>query len=92
MIVEVTRRGGIAGLTRRGVADTAALPPSSRPIVEEALRSLPFGRPAPAVSHPDSFQYEIRVGNFPSTVLDEAEVSSGLRPIVDEALAHANLT
>jgi hypothetical protein len=94
MQVEVVRRGGLAGVTLRGAVDTAALGPDVAAAGEDALRGLESDRPAGSPRHPDSFQYELTVvdgGARQTTVLDEAELSAALRPIVDAALAQGHL-
>ena len=94
MQVEVARRGGIAGVTLRGVVDTADLAPAAGKAAEAALRGLTFDRPAAPPRHPDSFQYELTVvdgSTRRSTVLNEDELPDVLRPIIDAALAHGHL-
>lgn len=94
MQVEVARRGGLAGVTVRGTADTAHLPPDAAAAAEAALQRLPFDRPPSPPRHPDSFQYEITLGNGGtrrSVVLDEAELPEAVRPVIDAAVAHGRL-
>jgi hypothetical protein len=94
MQVEVVRRGGIAGVTLRGVVDTAELTAAEAKTAEAALRALPFGRPPAAPRHPDSFQYEIAIvrdGVRRSIVLDEGQVPEELRPVIDAAVARGHL-
>jgi hypothetical protein len=94
MQVELVRRGGFAGVAVRGTVDTAELPPDVAAAAEVALRQLPFDRPPSPPRHPDSFQYEIIVGNGAtrrSVVLDEADVPEGLRPVIDAAVARGKL-
>jgi hypothetical protein len=86
----VRRSGGLAGLTRQGTADTADLPKAARISAEEALLALPFGRGYPAVSHPDSFRYEVSVengSNRRSALIDESEVTPALQQLVTMALS-----
>jgi hypothetical protein len=64
MRIEVTRSGGFAGLVRRGVVDTADLPPEEaerwRALAEAAL-AAGGGRPPGNSPVRDGFRYEITV-------------------------------
>ena len=95
MHVHITRRGGLAGIPMRGDIETAELPPDQARLAEEALDRLPVDAPPAAPRHPDGFQYEIafspRDGASRSTVIDEAEVSDALRPVIETAMGHATL-
>jgi hypothetical protein len=95
MYIRVTRRGGIAGIPLRGEIDTAELPPDQARLAEEALHTLPDSAAGAPPHHPDGFQYEIAFsptqGAARSTMLDEAEVSDALRPVIDTALRRGTL-
>jgi Emfourin len=91
MHIQVVRRGGIAGVTLRGEADTAELAGAGGD-AEELLRSLPSGPASPG--RPDRFRYEITVtdGERSQTAhFNEDELPKSLRPVVDAALAHGTL-
>lgn len=88
MHIQVVRRGGIAGVTLRGEADTAELAGAGGD-AEELLRSLPSGDPA-APGRPDRFRYEITVteaGRSQTAHFNEDELPESLRPVVHAALA-----
>ncbi len=91
MHVRVVRRGGIAGVVRRGEVDSAEVPDSAD--AEQLLRALPFDR-RPEPGTPDRFLYEITVTEGEqsrSAQLGEAELPDGLRPLVDAALARGSV-
>jgi hypothetical protein len=79
----------------RGDVETAELPPAQARRAEEALDQLPVDAPPSPPRHPDGFQYEIafspRDGGVRSMVIDEAEVSDALRPVIESAMGHATL-
>lgn len=86
MRVQVTRRGGVAGISLQTTIDTAELPSADAARVESALRSLPWGRPSPKPGLPDRFRYELAIaeeGDDRSTVLGEHELPAALRPLLD---------
>jgi IMP dehydrogenase/GMP reductase len=92
MHIQVVRRGGIAGVTLRGAADSAEVAGAGAG-VEEILRSLPSGRPE-SPGRPDRFRYEITVtdGERSQTAhFAEDELPTGLRPLVSAALAHGTV-
>ena len=95
MHVHITRRGGLAGIPLRGDLETTELPPHQAKLAEEALDRLPIDTPPAPPHHPDGFQYEIAFspanGASRSMVIDEAEVSDALRPVIDTAMGHATL-
>jgi hypothetical protein len=87
--VEVARSGGFAGLTLRGTVDTATLPEPTAAAVAEALRDLPYGRPAAPAALPDRFRYEIAVTDHSGrriAMLGEEQVPEVLREVLDAAL------
>ena len=79
----------------RGDIETSELPPQQARLAEEALGRLPVDTPPAPPRHPDGFQYEIAFspsdGAARSMVIDEAEVSDALRPVIDSAMSHATL-
>jgi hypothetical protein len=95
MRVQVTRRGGLAGVALNAELDTAELPPDCAAAAEAALQSIASDKPAAPPSHPDGFQYEIRYANGADTArtvtLDEAEITDDLRPLIDLAMSRATL-
>ena len=96
MRIRVIRRGGLAGIPMRGEIETTELPQSQALLAEQALQKLPIDAPPVPPRHPDGFQYEIAFspdgsGADRSLVLDEAEVSDALRPVIDTAMGRATL-
>jgi emfourin len=92
MHIQVVRRGGIAGVTLRGEADTAELAGAGGD-AEELLRSLPSGDPA-SPGRPDRFRYEITVteaGRSRTSHFNEDELPERLRPVVHAALANGTV-
>jgi hypothetical protein len=92
MHIQVVRRGGIAGVTLRGEADSAELAGAGVD-AEELLRSLPSGGTA-SPGRPDRFRYEITVtdgGRSRTSHFNEDELPESLRPVVHAALAHGTL-
>ena len=92
MHIQVVRRGGIAGVTLRGEADSAELAGAGGD-AEALLRSLPAGQP-PSGGRPDRFRYEITVtdgGRSQTAHFNEDELPESLRPVVRAALAHGTL-
>jgi hypothetical protein len=92
MHIQVVRRGGIAGVTLRGEADSAELAGADGR-AEELLRSLPAGRPS-SPGRPDRFRYEITVtdgGRSRTAHFGEDELPESLRPLVKAALAHGTV-
>jgi hypothetical protein len=89
MHIQVVRRGGIAGVTLRGEAETAELAGVGGD-TEELLRALPSGGPA-APGRPDRFRYEITVteaGRSQTAHFNEDELPESLRLVVHAALAN----
>jgi len=95
MHIRVTRRGGLAGIPLSGEIDTTELPPQQATLAEAALHKLPIGTPKAPPGHPDGFQYEIAFspsgGESRSLVIDEAEVSAALRPVIETAMRRGTL-
>ena len=93
MKVKVTRRGGLAGIPLHGEVDTAALTAKQGRAAEAALGALTglaTGTPAGPPRHADGFQFELAFDGHTATI-DETEVSAGLRPVIEAAMAHATL-
>jgi hypothetical protein len=78
-----------------GEIETSELPPQQAALADAALHSLPADAPPAPPHHPDGFQYEIAFspadGTSRSMLIDEAEVSDALRPVIDTAMGHATL-
>lgn len=94
MRVQVTRRGGVAGIALRATIDTTELPEDAAARVESALRGLPWGRPPPKPGLPDRFSYEfamVEEGDDRSVVLGELELPAGLRPVLDLLAQHGQV-
>ena len=106
MHIQVVRRGGIAGVTLRGEADTAELAGAGGD-AEELLRAISRGddppqtppahggalRP-PVPPRPDRFRYEITVtdaGRSQTAHFNEDELPERLRPVVHAALANGTV-
>lgn len=94
MKVEVARRGGLAGVVIRGAVETSDLTDLPREEIDALLGDLPFGRESIVPRHPDSFQYEVTIGDQAarrSAILDESEVPDKLRPVLKAALARGQV-
>lgn len=86
MRVQITRRGGVAGVALHATINTAELSPDDAARAESALRDLPWGRPAPEPPLPDQFRYELasaEKGDDRSIILGEHEIPADLRPVID---------
>ena len=90
MHLQVTRRGGLAGIPLRGEVDTATLPAAQTRAADAVLASLPGDRAPAGARHPDGFSYELSFGGR-SVTLDETAIPAGLRPAIDAAMARATL-
>jgi hypothetical protein len=91
MHIQVVRRGGLAGVTLRGEADSAELAGAGGD-TEEVLRSLPSGPASPG--RPDRFRYEITVtdaGQSRTSHFNEDELPESLRPVIHAALANGTV-
>lgn len=85
MRVDVTRRGGFAGLALHAALDTAQLAPADAPRAEAALRDLPWGRPPAEPAGADRFRYEVVTvegGHERHVELAEGEIPDALRPLL----------
>lgn len=85
MRVDVTRRGGVAGVALHATLDTAELTGTDAPRVEAALRDLPWGRPLPGSIGPDRFRYEMVTAEGDHerrVVLSESEIPDALQPLL----------
>ena len=85
MRVNVTRRGGFAGVALHAALDTAQLTAADASRVEAALRDLPWDRPAAEPTGPDRFRYELATaegGHERRVELSEGEVPDTLRPLL----------
>lgn len=83
MKVTVVRRGGFAGITRRGESDTA-----DDPALRDLVTQVDLGTtPAPGRA-PDRFTYEIDIGGEVATV-GEAQLTGPLRALINHVLGHA---
>jgi hypothetical protein len=86
MRVDVTRRGGFAGIALHAVLDTAALAPADASRAEAALRDLPWDRPPVEPTGADRFRYEVVTleGDHARRVeLAEDEIPDPLRPLLE---------
>jgi hypothetical protein len=85
MRVDVTRRGGFAGVALHATIDTAQLAATDAGRVETALRELPWDRPTTRPGQPDRFRYEMVTGeghHARRVVLEEHEMPDALRPLL----------
>jgi hypothetical protein len=85
MRVDVTRRGGLAGVALHAMLDTAQLAATDAGSVEAALRELPWDRPVTGPIEPDRFRYEMVIiegDHERRLVLGEREVPDALRPLL----------
>lgn len=86
MRVDVTRRGGFAGVALHAALDTAQLTAADASRVEAALRDLPWDRPPAEPTGADRFRYELATvegGHERHVQLSEDEISDALRPLLD---------
>jgi len=87
--IDLVRSGGLAGLSLGTSIDVSSLAPDAAAAVTDALAGVDLGalarRPAPEVSGPDRFQYDLTVssgGESHSVSLHEPDVPAGLRPLI----------
>ncbi len=86
MRVDVTRRGGFAGVALHAALDTAQLTAAEASQAEAALRDLPWDRPPAEPGGPDRFRYEMVTdegGHERHVELSEREIPDALRPLLD---------
>jgi hypothetical protein len=84
MRIQVTRRGGLAGITLRADVDTAELDSATAARVEGTLTRLLNTAGSVSTPHPDAFQYEIAVPSRGKSVsLGERDVPADLQPLVE---------
>ena len=86
MRVEVTRRGGVAGVALHAVLDTAQLAVGDASRAEAALRDLPWDRPPGELTGADRFRYEVvtvESGRKRHVELTEGEIPDTLRPLLE---------
>lgn len=85
MLIEVSRSGGVAGMTRRGVVDTDAREDADV-WVALAVRSQPVPTPAPAAEPVrDGFTWSIRL-DAEHTVLGDGALTGPLRELAERTL------
>jgi len=82
--VQVTRKGGLAGLTLTADLDTKELGGEDAPRVERSLESLlardePSGPP-----RPDGFEYHFALPERGSVAVPEHEMPEELQPLLEE--------
>jgi hypothetical protein len=86
MRIEVTRRGGFAGVALHAALDTAQLADAEACCAEAALRGLPWGRPPAEPTGADRFRYEVVTvegGRQRHVELTEGEIPDSLRPLLE---------
>ena len=82
------------GVPLRGAVDTTELSEGDAAAAEQALQGLRFGAAAAAPRHPDSFRYEIVLGEGEQrrvAKLDESELPADLWAVVNAALSRGKL-
>lgn len=85
MRVDVTRRGGLAGVAVHAALDTAQLAAADAARAEAALEGLPWGRPPAEPTGADRFRYEVVTvegGRQRHIELTEGEIPDTLRPLL----------
>jgi hypothetical protein len=86
MRVDVTRRGGFAGVVLHATLDTAQLTAADALRAEAALRGLPWDRPPAEPTGADRFRYAMVTvdgGRERHVELSETEISDALRPLLE---------
>jgi emfourin len=86
MRVQVTRRGGLTGVTLHATLDTAQLSVVDAARAEVALRGLPWGSVPTEPTGADRFRYEVvtEQGDHQRQVeLSETEIPDTLRPLLE---------
>ncbi len=90
MHVDLTRSGGLAGLTMAVSVDTARLPPDTAGVVDAALGQADLAglaaRPRRAAPGADRYQYDLTIerdGECHSLSFPETDVPAELRPVID---------
>ena len=86
MRIQITRRGGLAGVALSAELDTETLDSGTAARVEDVIeRLVANGGARPAPAHPDAFEYEIRLpGHERSVTVGESELPNELRPLLRE--------
>jgi hypothetical protein len=93
MRIQITRRGGLAGIPLSAELDTGALQHETAAEVEQAVHEL-LGRGDQSTTppHPDAFEYEIAVpGGGASARVSESELPPQLRPLLQELVSKGTL-
>lgn len=91
MRIDVTRRGGIAGVAVHAVLDTTQLGVADAARAEAALRDLPWDRPRVEPTAPDRFRYQVvsvEHGRQRHVELTEGEIPDTLRPLLELLSKH----
>lgn len=86
MRVDVTRRGGLAGVALHAALDTDQLAAADAVRAEAALRDLPWDRPRAEPTGADRFRYElvaVEDGRQRHAELGEGEIPDMLRPLLE---------
>ncbi len=94
MRLQVTRRGGFAGVALHAALDTAQLSAVDATRAEAALRELPWDRLPTEPTGADRFRYELVTveGDHERHVeLGETEIPDTLRPLVELLPDHGQI-
>jgi hypothetical protein len=94
--IELTRSGGVAGISLHASVDTGSLPPDEAreiaALVDRADLAGLARRPAPPAGGPDRFQYDLAVEQGSTRYhlsLPETAVPAELKPLLDRLIARA---
>jgi len=94
MRVDMTRRGGFAGVALHAALDTAQLADPDASRVEAALRDLPWDRSSSGPIEADRFRYEmvtVERDHQRRVVLGESEIPDALRPLLALLADHGQI-
>ena len=93
MRVQITRRGGLAGIPLSAELDTASFQQDTAAQLEQALRELlARGKHRTVPTHPDAFEYEISLPERgQSTRVGESELPPQLQPLLQRLATEGQL-
>jgi hypothetical protein len=94
MRIDVTRRGGMAGVSLHAALDTDQLTAADATRADAALRDLPWDRPQAEPAGADRFRYElvaVEGGRLRRVELNEGEIPDMLRPLLELLTDHGQI-